>query len=115
MHEISTANVLLRGGPGIWPVKVEAGVHKIGTANFVLGGASVAREEGGRLEDAPRMWSAKKGEGVHEIGTARRLSWQGKKGARTKLAQRSLCLRLPPLHVRNWHSEFRAQRCSWHV
>ena len=69
--------------------------------------------------------------GAHEIGTGHAPSmWfqEGgvvlarEQGARGKFAQRISCFRLPPCvgmllgggrRARNWHSEFRAQRCSW--
>ena len=76
--------------------------------------------------DAPSMWPHREKEGVHEIGTANFVlgggPGQGTGGARTKLAQRISCFRLPPCvgmllrggrRARNWHSEFRAQRSSW--
>ena len=77
-----------------------------------------------QLRSAPSMWPPKRGGGAHEIRieiSTANFVLGGAPGtreeARTKLAQRILCLCVllarGKKRARNWHSEVRAWGCSW--
>ena len=96
-------------------VKVGAGVHEIGTANFVLGGASPAKKWGclgvllacGQRRRGNARMTLVQRIPCFEVVLAR------EKGGPHKIGTASLCFRVP-LHgekgvgqgARNWKSEF---------